>query len=120
MELSAPSFSTAKLWVEKIGYAKLKSVKEKADDWILILDESIGIGQERVLVVLAIRRSKIDFSRPLALNDMEPMLVKSKERWTGNDISKELERIKEELGTVVYAVTDGGEHLKTWIAVSRH
>ncbi len=113
MELSPPSFSTAKLWVEKIGYAKLMSVKEKADDWILILDESIGIGQERVLVVLGIRRSKIDFTRPLRLQDMEPVLVKSRERWAGSDITKELNIIKEKLGTVIYAVTDGGSSLKS-------
>lgn len=113
IELSAPSFSTAKLWVEKIGYAKLQSVKEKADDWILILDESIGIGQEKVLLVLGIRRSNIDFTRPLILQDMEPILVKSSERWTRHDISKELNIIKEKLGTVIYAVTDGGSALKS-------
>ena len=118
MELSPPAFSTAKLWVEKIGYARLNSVKEKADDWILILDESIGIGQEKVLVVLGIRRSTIDFTRPLKLQDMEPILVKSSERWTGNDISKELDIIKEELGTVIYAVTDGGSSLRSGLQQS--
>jgi len=113
IELSSPSFSTVKLWVEKIGYAKLQSAKEKSDDWILVLDESIGIGQERVLVVLGIRRSKIDFTRPLALQDMEPILVKSSKRWSGHDISKELDIIKKKLGTVIYAVTDGGSTLRS-------
>ena len=113
LELSSPSFSTAKLWIEKIGYAKLQSVKKKADDWILILDESIGIGQEKVLVVLGIRRSKIDFTRPLILQDMEPILVKSREKWTKHEISKELNIIKEKLGTVIYAVTDAGSTLKS-------
>ena len=119
IELSSPSFSTVKLWVEKIGYAKLLSIKEKADDWILILDESIGIGQEKVLVVLGIRRNKIDFTRPLKLQDMEPILVKSSEKWTGNDISKELNIIKEKLGTVIYAVTDGGNALKSGLRDAR-
>lgn len=113
LELSSPSSSTVKLWVEKIGYAKLQSSKEKADDWILILDESIGIGQEKVLVVLGIRRSKIDFTRPLTLQDMEPILVKSSEKWTKHDITKELNIIKEKLGTVIYAVTDAGSTLKS-------
>ena len=112
MELSAPSFSTTKLWVEKIGYVRLTSEKEIADDWILILDESIGIGQERVLVILGIRRSKIDFTRTLRLQDMEPILVKSRERWAGSDITKELDKIKNTLGTILYAVTDGGSSLK--------
>lgn len=100
------------LWVKKIGYTKLNSPKEKADDWILIMDESIGIGQEKVLVVLGIRRSLIDFSRPLKLQDMEPILVKSRESWTSQDVSKELRIIKEKLGNVIYAVTDAGNALK--------
>lgn len=113
LELSSPSSSTVKLWIEKIGYAKLRSYKEKADDWILILDESIGIGQEKVLVILGIRRSKIDFTRPLTLQDMEPILVKSSEKWTKENIAKELKIIKKKLGTVIYAVTDAGSSLKS-------
>lgn len=74
------------LWIKKIGYVQLQSAKEKADDWIIILDESIGIGQEKVLVILGIRRSHVDFSRPLMLQDMEPITVKSKERWTVNTV----------------------------------
>ena len=100
------------LWIKKIGYVQLQSVKEKADDWIIILDESIGIGQEKILVVLGIRRSHVDFSRPLMLQDMEPITVKSKERWTGQDIANELKIVKEKLGTIIYAVTDSGSTLK--------
>ena len=112
IELSSPSFSTTMLWIKKIGYTKLQSIKQKADDWIIIVDESIGIGQEKVLVVLGIRRSQVDFTRPLLLQDMEPITVKSKERWTGQDIANELKIVKEKLGTIIYAVTDGGITLK--------
>jgi len=112
---SSPSFSTVKLWIEKIGYTKLCTNKEKANDWVLILDESIGIGQEKVLVVLGIRQSHIDFTRPLTIQDMEPILVKSSEKWTGQSIAKELNLIKEKLGTVSYSVTDAGSTLKAGI-----
>jgi hypothetical protein len=101
------------LWVKKIGYFQLKLPKENADDWIIIVDESIGIGQEKVLVVLGIRRSKVDFSRPLKLQDMVPVVVKSKERWAGEDIAHELECVKQMLGTVIYAVTDASSTLKS-------
>lgn len=110
---STPSYSTAMLWVKKIGYSQLQHPKENAQDWIIIADESIGIGQEKVLVILGIRRSKIDFMRPLKLQDMEPIIVKSKEKWTGEDIANELETVKQKLGTVIYAVTDAGSTLKS-------
>ena len=100
------------LWIKKIGYTQLQSTKEKADDWIIIVDESIGIGQEKVLVVLGIRRSHIDFTRALRLQDMEPITLKSKENWSGQDVARELGKVKEKLGVVIYAVTDGGKTLK--------
>jgi len=112
MELSTPSCSTTLLWIKKIGKAQLELPKEREDDWILIADESIGIGQEKVLVILGIRRSHIDFTRPLVMQDMKPITVKSKQRWTGQDIANELNKAKEILGTVIYAVTDAGSTLK--------
>jgi len=101
------------LWIKKIGYAKLKETKTKADDWIIILDESIGIGQEKVFVVLGIRRCNIDFTRPLRIQDMEPILVKSREQWLGVDIATELIEIKHKLGTILYAVADAGNGIKS-------
>lgn len=115
---SSPSFTTIKLWVKKVGYYQLHLPKEQADDWVIILDESIGIGQEKVLAIMGIRQSKIDFKRPLQLQDLQPLLVKSKESWTGEMISKELEEIKLSLGCVKYAVTDAGCSLKKGLNLS--
>lgn len=103
---------------KKIGYYQLESAKEKADDWIIITDESIGIGQEKLLVILAIRQCNIDFTRPLNLQDMEPITIKSSEKWTGEDIAKELEIVKTKLGNVKYAVTDAGCNLKKGLKIA--
>jgi len=118
MERAVPSFSSGMLWVKKVGYYRLNQAKVIADDWILILDESIGIGQEKLLVVLGIRRSQIDFTHPLTIQDMEPILVKSKKTWTGEDISKELEICKDKVGGVIYATTDGGSSIKKGLRLS--
>ena len=110
-QCSAPSYSTGLLWVKKLGYYQLQQPKEPADDWIIIADESIGIGQEKLLVILGIRRCDIDFSRPLKLQDLKPILVKSKEKWTGDDIAEEFKIVKKQLGKILYAVTDSGSTL---------
>jgi hypothetical protein len=107
-----PSRTTGLLRIKKVGYYCLHKEKEQAEDWILILDESIGIGQEKLLVILGIRRSQIDFTHPLQIQDMEPLLVKSKTTWTGESISKELEACKNQVGGIIYATTDGGSSLK--------
>ena len=108
----SPSYQAGLLWVKKVGYYQLQKPKEKADDWIIIVDESIGVGQEKVLVVLGIRRSKVEFGRPLKIQDLEPLLVKSKERWTGEMIAGQLRIVKEQIGNVLYAVTDSCSTLK--------
>ncbi len=100
------------LWIKKLGFTQLQLQKKKANDWIIIVDESIGIGQEKVLVILGIRLSQVDFTRPLMLQDMVPITVKSKEHWTGPDIAHELGIAKEKLGTIIYAVTDSGSTLR--------
>jgi hypothetical protein len=86
----------------KVGYHLLYQAKLNIDDWILILDKSIGIGQEKLLVLLGIRRSEIEFDRPLSIQDMEPIIVKSKKSWTGEDIAKELIICKVKVGGVIY------------------
>jgi hypothetical protein len=108
---TAPSSATGLLWVKKMGFYQLHHPKEQANDWIIIADESIGIGQEKVLVILGIRKSHIDFSRPLKLQDLRPLLVKSKERWTGDDMAEQFNIVKEQLGEILYAVTDLGSTL---------
>jgi len=118
MERNTPSHSTGMLWVKKVGYYCLNRPKTIADDWILILDESIGIGQEKLLVILGIRASQIDFTRPLKIQDMEPIIIKSKKKWTGEDISEELGKCKDLLGCILYATTDGSSTLKKALRLS--
>lgn len=108
----APSYQTGLLWVKKTGYYQLNTPKEKAEDWIIIADESIGIGQEKVLVILGIRKKDIPLNRPLKLRDMEALLVKSKEKWTGEDIAEQLKIVKQQIGGILYAVTDSCSTLK--------
>lgn len=112
IESKTPSYQTGLLWVKKLGYYQLTLPKKKSKNWIVILDESIGIGQEKVLLILGIRRSEIDFKRPLKLQDLKPLLIKSKEKWTGEDIAKELKEIECQIGKILYAVTDAGSVLK--------
>ncbi len=118
LEINSPSQSTGRIWVKKIGYYCLNKPKPKADDWVLVIDESIGIGQEKLLLILGIRASMIDFTRPLKIQDMEPIIIKSSTSWTAVEIAKELESCKEKLGGVLYATTDGNSSLKKALQLS--
>ena len=106
-----PTHTTLLNWIHKIGYYELTKTKEKADDWILILDESIQLGQDKVLVIFGIREKDIDFSRPLNFQDLTPLREITKEKWNGDLIKETLLDLKEEIGNVKYAVGDYGSDL---------
>ena len=65
LETKSPTHTTILNWVHKLGYYQLMIKKEKGDDWIIMIDESIQIGREKILLILGIREKDIDFARPL-------------------------------------------------------
>jgi hypothetical protein len=107
-----PHHTSVAIWVQKIGYYELTRPKASSDDWILILDESIQIGTEKLLVILGIRIAEIDFNRPLTYQDLTPLKAISKSRWNSELIADQLNELKATLGTIVYAVGDYGSYIK--------
>jgi hypothetical protein len=107
-----PTHTTLLNWLHKIGYYLLTREKEKASDWIIILDESIQLGTDKVLVIFGIRESKINFDRPLGFTDLTPLRIKSKQKWNGELIMDEVNKLKNEIGEIKYAVGDYGSDIK--------
>ena len=78
LSVKTPSHVTISNWIKKIGYYQIVKPKEKAQDWIIIIDESIQLGQEKLLVILSVRSSNIDFKKPLNYKDVEVVTLKQK------------------------------------------
>ncbi|MCP3923112.1 MAG: hypothetical protein GY714_11055, partial [Desulfobacterales bacterium] len=108
LELGQPSYGTILIWMKKVGLYSLQQPIEKSDDWILIIDESIAVGHERLLVIYGIQTSSIDFQRALTYKDLTPLFIKSSNKWTGDIIKKEIDTLIENIGNVKYIVADGG------------
>jgi len=107
-----PSHTTVMNWVYKVGLYQLTKKKEKADDWVILLDHSIQLGPEKLFVVLGIRKSEIDFTRPLRFQDLEPLMLVAKEKWTGEIVKDCLLEVKVKAGNIIYAVGDYGSDIK--------
>ena len=103
-----PSHVTISNWIKKIGYYQLVKPKEKAQDWILIVDESIQLGPEKLLVILAVRSSSINFKRPLVYKDVEVVTLTSKQGWDAEKIKDEIKIAEKKLGEILYSVSDKG------------
>jgi len=107
-----PTHATVINWVHKVGYYELMREKEKADDWVILLDHSMGLGRDKVFVVYGIRQSQIDFSRALRSQDLVTLMVVSKEKWDGEIVRDCLLEVEEQVGKIIYAVGDYGPDLK--------
>jgi hypothetical protein len=51
----APDHATARLWLMRLGLARLQRPVEKADDWCWLIDHTALLGRQRLLVVLGVR-----------------------------------------------------------------
>jgi hypothetical protein len=65
--IEIPCRNTIRSWVQKIGYYELTRPKEVSDDWIIILDLSMQLGQDKILLIYGIRRKNLNFDRPLKM-----------------------------------------------------
>lgn len=109
----APSHVTIRNWTLKVGFYELTRVKEKANDWIILLDHSIKFGQEKIFVVLGIREQDfLMLNRPLQYSDLVPLIIKPEEKWNGAIVLNEILELQEKLGKIKYAVGDYGSDLK--------
>jgi len=112
LKVRKPSHTTVMNWVHKIGLYQLSRKKEKADDWVILLDHSIQLGREKLFVVLGIRESEIDFTRALRFQDLESLLLVVREKWNGETVRDYLLEVKAEVGNIIYAVGDYGGDIK--------
>jgi len=115
----APSHVTIRNWVLKIGYYELTQKKEKADDWIILLDHSIQFGCEKILVVLGIReRDFLKLKRPLQYTDLRTLQIVNKNSWNGKLVADELKKLEAKMGKFKYAVGDYGSDLRKGLVLS--
>lgn len=112
LSMKPPSYSTILLWLKKTGYYQLEREKAKANDWVIILDESIEFGHDKLLAIYGVRHKNIDFNKALGYKDLVAFSIISSGKWTGELIAKEIQNIERGNGKIIYAVADGGNAIK--------
>jgi len=92
-----PCENTIQNWVSKMGLFSL----EKATNQLvgkkvsLILDESIRMGQEKLLLILSVPFEKLR-ERALRFEDVKVIYMKGAASWTGEKISKVIKKLEKE------------------------
>ena len=115
ISLPTPSWFSGRLWLMRLGYYKLNRVKEKADDWIWIIDHSVQIGTEKCLIILGIRLKNLPKDRALTYNDVEPIELVPVKKSSGDIVYQQLEEASEKTGIPREIISDEGPDIKSGI-----
>jgi hypothetical protein len=108
----SPCNTTITNWILKLGYYELTKTKTIADDWIILLDHSIQIGDQKVFVVYGIRQSEMHYDRALQYSDLSPLCIISKNKWDAQAVAEQIKIIENKIGKIKYAVGDYNGNLK--------
>lgn len=116
-----PCKSSIENWVKKCGHYLYEhpDLSIYSQGYALIIDECLVIGQERMLVILAVAANK-DVPTALCLPDAQVLLIEARRSWTSTQIKERIEKVEEKVGTkAAYIISDSGANLVKGIADCR-
>lgn len=116
-----PSHSSIRNWLCKSGYYRIQreqqSVRNPAEQWALVIDESITIGSEKILLVLGLELSTWQFTKSLSVEDVRVLAVETSKGWSSEMISQRLKDVGR-THNISYVISDGGINLKCALRLS--
>ncbi|HEY2146721.1 MAG TPA: hypothetical protein VGH32_02210, partial [Pirellulales bacterium] len=99
-EGDGPTMPCGRLWLLRIGLYELQRPKERADDWLWIIDHTIQLGTTRVLLVVGFRLSAWEAKGrgPLEHHDLQAILLEPVQKSNGQVVKEQLDRAAELTG----------------------
>jgi hypothetical protein len=114
----APHWTTGRLWVQRFGLARLAAPKPSAPDWAWLIDHSVQIGPQKVLVILGLRlRDLPPPGRCLGHDRMELIALEPMESSTRQDVADRLEEAARRTCVPRVIVDDHGVDLSGGVAL---
>ncbi len=111
-----PTYKSISRWLTQVGLYKLNCLKEQANDWALIIDNSVQIGSHKFLVILGVRLSKLQ-GKALTFEDMEILVMEIHEKSDATNVCKALEKAQKKVGKVTTVCADDGPDLRGGIVL---
>jgi hypothetical protein len=108
-----PSKSSIENWVQKLGYSEYSQsgLDLFKGDYGIIIDESMVVGQQRMMIVLGVDAVKTD-EKALCFGTVRLLYIAVKASWNWEDVVKLLDKVAEKMGKKpVYSISDGGNNL---------
>ena len=112
LSISYISPSTIRNWCLKMGLYCLSQPIEEGP-YALILDESVEIGKEKLLLLLGVPLEKSSFLHPLSIQDVRVLTLKVQHSWKAEEVAQLIEQTRTEHPiTFSYAISDKGSTLR--------
>jgi hypothetical protein len=113
IDAAAPSYYSVRLWLLRLGLYQLNCPKERADDWMWIVDHTLQIGDHKCLIIVGIRQSaweQLD-SRVLRHEDVDLIDLQPVTESNGKVVYRQLEAAAAKSGIPRVIVSDQGSDL---------
>lgn len=107
----APTHAVIRQWLLKLGLFKLQQTHVNGK-WMLIVDSTIQMGSQKVLLVLGIRLDKLQNSYNPSFEEAEPLVMKVIENCPGEVIQEVILEAIERVGDVAGIISDAGAEMK--------
>jgi hypothetical protein len=110
--------NTGRLWLLRLGLYELTRPKEKADDWVWIVDHTIQISSLKCLLIVGCRLEVWQQQRkPLEHHDLQVLALEPVEKSNGEVVFQQLEEAARITGVPRAIVSDGGRDLTRGISL---
>ncbi len=107
LQWAVPCWTTGRLWLLRLGHAKLTAELTPANDWAWLIDHSVQIGQEKCLVILGIRLVDLPpRGRSLRHQDLELIELMPARSWTRAQVDQALEKAVRRTGQAPRVIVD--------------
>jgi hypothetical protein len=114
----APAANTGQWWLLRLGLYELQRSKERASDWVWLVDHTVQLGQVKCLLIVAVRLSawELQGRGPLEHEDLTVLALEPMRESTGPQVQAHLEGATDQTGIPRAILSDAGRDLKKALA----
>ena len=116
LPFALPAASTIRSWLLRLGCYALCCPLPCDRPWVWLVDHTIQLGPQKLLVVLGCPLADVPFGRPLTLTDLRLVALVPMAQSTHVEVAAELKQAAARTGVPRLIVSDHGTDLKKGIA----
>lgn len=120
LDVRTASYYSVRLWLLRLGLYQLSRPKERADDWMWIVDHTMQLGERKCLIIVGVRQSAWDAKdRVLSHEDVQLIDLVPVTESNGQVVYKQLKAAAAKTGVPRAITSDNGPDLHCGIALFR-